>query len=78
MIIPEMGHWVCCTNMDEGPGKVTRLDFDRNEFTADFLVEPSSMGEPNTAEITLSFSKIEKIIEEQGEVEKLENELRGG
>ena len=76
-IIPEMGDWVCCSSKDLGPGKVTRLNHDRQKCTADFLVEPDFIDGTQIEEDVISFSRIERIITDPDEIKELEKEYAG-
>ncbi len=77
MIIPQIGDWACCQGFDLGSGKVTKINYDRNEFSADFLTEPFYNNRGDTEEVICSFSQIERIISDPAEIKGLKEKRKG-
>jgi len=69
-IIPEIGMWLIIRGQDYGPGKVTALNFDRNEVTVDIFGDEDISGEQ-----TFCFCQIDGIITDSNKIRKLEEEL---
>jgi hypothetical protein len=76
-IIPELGQWVYCKGIYCSAGKVEKINFDRSQIIACFLVEPGKDGRFEIESSPVNFCDIESIVSDPKEIEQLEGELSG-